>query len=69
MLQSQEICRMVIVEFLVQFSHGQYGTICHQECVDRMRVKKLYIFVLQLLRAIIVVSRNEGNNCCVYQGL
>ncbi len=69
MLQSQEICRMVIVEFLVQFSQGQYGTVCHQGCVDRMCVKKLYIFVLQLLRAIIVVSRNEGNNCCVYQGL
>jgi hypothetical protein len=26
--------------------------------VDRMCVKKLYIFVLQLLRAIIVVSRD-----------
>ncbi len=69
MLQSQEICKMVIVEFLVQFLQGQYGTVCHQECVDRMCVKKLYIFVLQLLRAIIVVSRDEGNNCCVYQGL
>jgi hypothetical protein len=46
---------MVIVEFLVQFLQGQYGTVCHQECVDGMCVKKLYIFVLQLLRAIIVV--------------
>ncbi|CAM6032329.1 unnamed protein product [Sphagnum compactum] len=33
-----------------------------------MRVKKLYIFVLQLLRAIIVVSRNEGNNCFLQSG-